>query len=550
MANEEKVALLRQGYEVWNAWREKNPDAEIHLSGADLRQANLHKSNLSAADLSNADLYKVNLSYSRLDGADLRKASLSYARLDSANLFSSNLSFSLAANAIFRSANLQNSDLSNANLTSAKFHEANLQNTNLKNANLCYSYLKGSDLSCANLTSSEFLFSDLRNVNFCQSNLELAKLSEADLSFANLRSANLVKADLISSKLHHADLSYSNLRQASLQCADFAQADLISSILEGADLGSANLSWANLSSANLQGANLIAVSALGTIFKNALLTGACIADWQIGSSTILQEVECKYIFRAINSRGIFTERRPSNNPEEFFKEGEFNQLFQVSQDTVELILRREVNWSAFASSFGEINTKVFDASGQELYLKKYEVLGGGLVRLEVAVPPGSNNQAIHDDLERGYNQQIARLEGEVKARTEMLDQVLRMLKPGDIYMNSSKYEFNQPNIGNFVDTAQSGSRVQSVQHIYAPKQQDLSEAAKEIQALLNTLAETYNTTTDAGKEQLMKEFDKEVEKHPKWRRALKAGGIELIKVLCAPIGVPLEMARVYLEDEE
>ena len=92
--------------------------------------------------------------------------------------------------------------------------------------------------------------------------------------------------------------------------------------------------------------------------------------------------------------------------------------------------------------------------------------------------------------------------------------------------------------------------MQSIQHIYAPEQQDLSEAAQEIQKLLNTLAETYNTTSETGQAKLMKELGEEIEKHPKWRRALKEGGIELIKVLCAPIGIPLEMARVYLEDDE
>jgi hypothetical protein len=67
--------------------------------------------------------------------------------------------------------------------------------------------------------------------------------------------------------------------------------------------------------------------------------------------------------------------------------------------------------------------------------------------------------------------------------------------------------------------------------------------------LLDTLAQDYNTTTETGQEKLMKDLGQEVQKHPKWRRALKEGGIELIKVLCAPIGVPLEMARVYLEEE-
>lgn len=52
-------------------------------------------------------------------------------------------------------------------------------------------------------------------------------------------------------------------------------------------------------------------------------------------------------------------------------------------------------------------------------------------------------------------------------------------------------------VGNVAKT--NHGQMQNIQHIYAPEQQDLSEAAKEIQKLLNTLAETYNTTTEAGK---------------------------------------------------
>ena len=36
MANEEHVALLRQGVEVWNAWRRENPDIRPDLCRADL----------------------------------------------------------------------------------------------------------------------------------------------------------------------------------------------------------------------------------------------------------------------------------------------------------------------------------------------------------------------------------------------------------------------------------------------------------------------------------------------------------------------------------
>ena len=32
MANEEHVALLKQGVEVWNKWREENPDIKPDLT--------------------------------------------------------------------------------------------------------------------------------------------------------------------------------------------------------------------------------------------------------------------------------------------------------------------------------------------------------------------------------------------------------------------------------------------------------------------------------------------------------------------------------------
>src|SRR5207344_2362243 len=56
MANDEHVALLKQGVDAWNAWREENPDIRPDLSGADLGGANLGGANLSGADLSGADL--------------------------------------------------------------------------------------------------------------------------------------------------------------------------------------------------------------------------------------------------------------------------------------------------------------------------------------------------------------------------------------------------------------------------------------------------------------------------------------------------------------
>jgi hypothetical protein len=58
MANEEHIALLKQGGGAWNAWREKNPNIVPDLNEADLIEAPTRPrpGELIGADLSNAAL--------------------------------------------------------------------------------------------------------------------------------------------------------------------------------------------------------------------------------------------------------------------------------------------------------------------------------------------------------------------------------------------------------------------------------------------------------------------------------------------------------------
>ena len=76
MANDEHVALLKQGVAAWNAWRHENRDIRPDLSNADLTGANLSKADLRKANLSRAKLRKVDLIGAKLSGADLREADL------------------------------------------------------------------------------------------------------------------------------------------------------------------------------------------------------------------------------------------------------------------------------------------------------------------------------------------------------------------------------------------------------------------------------------------------------------------------------------------
>src|ERR1700731_5505877 len=94
MPNDEHVAMLARGAEVWNGWRathDEMPDLSraglrgfdlsgFDLSRADLRGADLRGTNLSGANLSVAHLEAANFFKAVLDGADLAGAFLNGAQ--------------------------------------------------------------------------------------------------------------------------------------------------------------------------------------------------------------------------------------------------------------------------------------------------------------------------------------------------------------------------------------------------------------------------------------------------------------------------------------
>lgn len=109
MANEEHLAILRQGVEVWNEWRKDNE----HVM-PELREANLSGANLSGENLREADLRGARLRGANLRGADLSRTELSRADLSRAELSEARL----------REANLSRADLSRAHLGRANLDEA------------------------------------------------------------------------------------------------------------------------------------------------------------------------------------------------------------------------------------------------------------------------------------------------------------------------------------------------------------------------------------------------------------------------------------------
>ena len=167
MANQEQVEILKQGVQVWNKWRARNPGVQVdlfgaELSGADLREANLRGADLRGADLWKADLLKADLSEADLSGASLMGASLSRAYLGGARLYGAHLFGS----------DLSGADLREADLTSADLREANLNETDLRGA-----LLMGADLKRANLSGADLRAANLRGTSLIRTVIDKAKIS-------------------------------------------------------------------------------------------------------------------------------------------------------------------------------------------------------------------------------------------------------------------------------------------------------------------------------------------------------------------------------------
>ena len=86
MANDEHLALIKQGVETWNTCRQENPDIRPDLSNADLDGAALAEADFRGVDLTGAQLHGA-----YLFGTDLRGATLSGASLLGASLFAARL---------------------------------------------------------------------------------------------------------------------------------------------------------------------------------------------------------------------------------------------------------------------------------------------------------------------------------------------------------------------------------------------------------------------------------------------------------------------------
>ena len=104
----------------------------------------------------------------------------------------------------------------------------------------------------------------------------------------------------------------------------------------------------------------------------------------------------------------------------------------------------------------------------------------------------------------------------------------------------SKYNIVQPQNVQIIEQGD------GIIHNYATPQ-NLAEAAQEIQQLISQLTQTYPTNTEVEKQTFVAQVDAEIKKNSRLRTILITGGIELIKILCPTLGIPIEMGKKWLE---
>ncbi len=216
MANPKHLKILEQGVEVWNRWREENPDVRPNLEDIDLENANLDGANLRLVNFRRSILQRARLRASDLTaaflwGADLRRARMQDVILQAANLETANL-----WNANLIRANLRVSNLQRASLGAANFEAANLQRVNLWGADLRGAILLKAELQGANLHTVNIAKADFKDAGFASTTIGNTDLSQAR-SLGQSRHSGPSSIGVDSLKLTAAGLSDDSVRSAEIE---------------------------------------------------------------------------------------------------------------------------------------------------------------------------------------------------------------------------------------------------------------------------------------------------------------------------------------------
>lgn len=307
-----------------------------------------------------------------------------------------------------------------------------------------FAAIGGTSFRKANLTEANFSNAKLEHTDFRAANLTRTRWYQAE----GLESARLDKTYLANLKIRQLvvsckgqrenfdglDLTGVNLQRANLQNASFIGANLNQSDLQYANLSGAILKQTQLDNANLTGANL---------------TGACIEDWGMTSTTHLESVQCDYVYMRLQT---LEKRNPLRKPDDErknFNKGEFADFIQPYFDTLDLYHSQGVDPRSISLALKNLAGNHPDA---ELQFVAIEWRGNGLNIRYTTAPDVDKSE-----LNREYFTDYARI------RKEQLGSIQLRLAAQDAEINRMEGVINK-----FIQTGthQSTIRAENIQVIH------------------------------------------------------------------------------------
>jgi uncharacterized protein YjbI with pentapeptide repeats len=280
-----------------------------------------------------------------------------------------------------------------------------------------FSSFFGTKFQGADLSEAEFSFAFLGDVSFNQANLFQARFHGAKgLVYAQLENTNLFDSRVLNliTTLNGIDQDLSN--------ADLGGANLAGAELHRANLTGANLNGAMLYHAELQGAILTEANCVGTDFTAAQLTGACLEAWNYDDTTILQDIDCQYVFLKAQPNALGWRERLPHNPDKCFVPGDFEKYFREVLDEVRLLIRGGVDPQAFKAAFQALMENHGIAPGDVRSISRCD----GDVLIDVAIPASAAKPDVARTFDSAYEKALpaataqALLEAERRSKQDII----------------------------------------------------------------------------------------------------------------------------------
>jgi len=274
---------------------------------------------------------------------------------------------------------------------------------------------RGADLTEANFSHAILKCSDFRQSILKRTywrdakGLEFARLGNTYLANPKIRQL-VVSCDGQGQNFDGLDLTGVNLQDAELQDASFVGASLNQSNLRGANLSRAFLKQTQLDGADLTGATL---------------TGAYIEDWGITSTTILDNVQCEYVYMRVPTKENPNPLRKPDNLRETFAEGEFAAFIQPFFDTLDLYHSQDVDPRAISIALSNLATNHPDDNLQFVAIERRGETG---VNLRFTTTPKANKSELSEEYFTTYFQIRKELASAVQLKLAAQDAEIRTLQ--------------------------------------------------------------------------------------------------------------------------